>query len=53
MAATPTPIAESAESVLRIRKTVTPEKIEANRKNAKQSTGPRTERGNATAGSTR
>jgi hypothetical protein len=45
MAATPSPIANSETSVLRIRKTVTLKKAEANRKNAKQSTGPRTERG--------
>ena len=34
---------------MRCNKTVTPRKIEANRKNAKRSTGPRTERGKSIA----
>src|ERR1700758_612160 len=45
MAATPSPIVRSEENVLRIRKTVTSKKLEANRRNGKQSTGPRTARG--------
>ena len=36
-------------SIMRCTKTVTPMKLEANRKNAKRSTGPRTERGKSVA----
>ena len=45
MASRPIPNTDRDTSITRIRKTVTPLKIAANQKNAKNSTGPKTERG--------
>ena len=45
MSATPSPGGAAQTGIVRCRKTVTPKKLQANRLNAKSSTGPRTERG--------
>jgi hypothetical protein len=45
MSATPSPSGTAQSGIVRCRKTVTPKKLEANRLNAKSSTGPRTEHG--------
>jgi hypothetical protein len=45
MSTTPSPGGAAQTGIVRCRKTVTPKKLEANRLNAKSSTGPRTDRG--------